>query len=65
MKRYLLFAGQNYYALGGAEDYVDSFDSLIAAKEKWLVLDDWYNIFDTRTGKQVPYDDLASLPQED
>lgn len=28
MKRYMLFAGDNYYPLGGMEDFVDSFDTI-------------------------------------
>ena len=28
MKRYLLFAGQDYYPKGGFTDFVDSYDSV-------------------------------------
>jgi hypothetical protein len=36
MKRFLLFAGENYYPSGGMEDFINSFDSEQEAK-------DWYN----------------------
>lgn len=34
-KRYLLFAGHNYYPLGGFNDFHDSFKSIDSAK-KWF-----------------------------
>ena len=34
MRRYWLFAHNNYYARGGLQDFIDSFDTLEEAAEK-------------------------------
>ena len=56
MKRYLLFAGDQYYPRGGWSDFRDSFDSLEEAfihgrqkdisGSKWF---DWCHVVDTET----------------
>lgn len=63
MRRYLLFAGWNYYPQGGYKDLQGSFDSLEDArkhrdeyyKAEGCKLDDdnsfvWYHIVDTNIG---------------
>lgn len=58
MKRYLLFGGNNYYPSGGAEDFINDFDSIEETnqciiqrsseeKEFFTECDIWYNILDT------------------
>ncbi len=51
MKRYLLFAGDDYYPQGGINDLVDFFDTVELAKEKAeRIVEinnyDWYHIYD-------------------
>ncbi len=52
MKRYLLFSGDEYYPLGGWNDFKGSFDTLEEAKEAKEKLSghDWYQIVDTKHG---------------
>lgn len=38
---FLVFAGQNYYPLGGWDDYQGSFDSIESAKQFADDLNDW------------------------
>ena len=60
MKRYMLFAGQNYYARGGCNDFVKSFDNREDAATQGkniccseyceahdLFQQDWWHVFDT------------------
>jgi hypothetical protein len=53
MKRYLAFAGENYYPSGGACDLLGDFDKMtkcvkgINAAHRRV---DWWNILDTQTG---------------
>lgn len=56
MKRYVVFAGKDYYANGGAQDFWQDFDTAIAAKEVADVLGgkdegdfQWSHVFDTET----------------
>lgn len=54
-KRYLVFSGDTFYAIGGAKDYVGSFDSfssaILAGGERLKDNDDdWFNILDNTTG---------------
>lgn len=56
MSRFLLFAGETYYAKGGAHDLVDSFGSLVEAKaygealmEKDRYRFQWFHVFDIGT----------------
>jgi hypothetical protein len=60
MKRFLLFAGYNYYPRGGANDLQDSFDTeeeAIVEGNKLTNLSlnyaeyDWFNIIDTKEGE--------------
>ena len=62
MKRYLLFAGSTYYAPGGWNDYIGSYDSSTVAEQ--IVLDanadnahysdyDWWHVVDAITMKVV------------
>lgn len=51
MKRFLLFAGDKYYAAGGANDHQGSYDDLyeaIAAGQKELAdrTADWWHVWD-------------------
>lgn len=53
MKRYFLFAGENYYPSGGFGDFRKDADNIEELKEvffnefKWC---DWCHILDTQTG---------------
>lgn len=60
MARFILFAGETYYAKGGAHDRVNSFGSLVEAEAygKALLADggrdfDWYHVFDIGTSTIV------------
>lgn len=51
MKKYLLFAGEIYYPMGGVNDFIDSFESLEDAKhagEREIEdnENDWFHIAD-------------------
>lgn len=48
MKRYLVFTGHNYGALGGMDDFAGDFDDLVDAKRAGRL--HWANILDTTTG---------------
>lgn len=59
MKRFLVFAGDTYYPMGGWSDFKGSFDSIDAAKDM-LLSDaaqrrgfDWVEIVDTDTEEIV------------
>lgn len=52
MKRYLLFAGTQYYPCGGWRDLIESSDDLQELKVRvdgW----DWWHIVDTTTGRVI------------
>ena len=58
MKRYLLFAGHDYYPNGGWSDFHNDFNDLEQAKEMALDLlskhsYDWTQVVDTTIGRQV------------
>ena len=56
MKKILLFAGMKYYPAGGADDFVDSFESISEAKDHILKNAgsyEWANIIDTETGDKM------------
>ena len=58
MKRYLLFAGEDYYPSGGAYDFVGSFDSIdeaVNALNYKEYRDCWANVFDLTTEKIVKH----------
>jgi hypothetical protein len=48
MKRYFLFAGDNYYPQRGMTDFINSFDEIELALEEAANLQcDWWHIYDT------------------
>ena len=48
MKRYMLFAGQEFYPSGGWSDFIDSFDSIDEARDcSRSGPFDWYHIIDS------------------
>ena len=52
MERFILFAGDNYYPAGGANDMVGDFGSMaIAIATVRDIRADWWNILDTKTGQ--------------
>jgi hypothetical protein len=52
---FLLFCGDRYYPLGGAEDYKGQYATLEDAVEAGKASrHDWYNILDIETGKIYP-----------
>ena len=60
MSRFILFAGETYYAKGGAHDRIDSFGSLAEAEaygkallEKEGRYFDWYHVLDIGTSSIV------------
>jgi endonuclease IV len=63
MKRYWLFAGNDFYADGGFADFRGSFDTLEATKEQLVDLSggrqslDWYHVFDSQSNKIVDFEE--------
>ena len=58
LKRFLLFANVTYYAHGGWNDFVDSFDTIDdATKHAMEYVDrldlDWWHVVDSTTGQKV------------
>lgn len=59
MKRYLLFAGDNYYPAGGMSDFKKDFDTISDAKEYMKILQsekyapDWVEVYDLLDKKEV------------
>lgn len=53
MKRYLLFAGESYYPVGGWKDFVDSYDTIEEAVSYGRAAGDWWHVVDSATGKIV------------
>lgn len=57
LKRFILMAGQTYYACGGFEDFVSSHETeaeALQAMERWLEESGsyvWAHIADTHTGE--------------
>jgi len=65
MKRYILFAGQNYYPRGGMRDYHSAHDTLSSATnaveievttDKGIGSLDWFNVFDCVEGMSMNVD---------
>lgn len=57
-KKYLVFAGHNYYPSGGWDDFISSHSSLdeaidAAKKEKEMEAYDWWHVVDFETGSIV------------
>lgn len=65
IKRYLVFAGLNYYPYGGWSDFVDSFDNVteahVCALNQKL---DWWQVVDTQTGMGFDSDDRSPNNKE-
>lgn len=56
MKKYLLFAGQKYYPLGGMSDYIGDFDTIEQAKQAYTESkEDWGQIVDYEDMKAVEW----------
>ena len=56
VKRYWMFAGNDYYATGGMHDFGGSFDSVAEAEEgakTLLVPCEWYHVVDITTRQIV------------
>ena len=55
MKRFLVFAGDNWYPFGGWKDFKESFDTLHEAQNYLMDSSsyDWYHIVDSSTGEIV------------
>ncbi len=53
MKRYLLFAGWNYYPGGGWEDFQGSFETIEDAENAMTRENDWHHIVDIQTSEMV------------
>ena len=58
MKRYLVFAGQDYYAGGGWIDFREDFDDLESAETaaRTIIVErdlEWWHVVDTSTGEIV------------
>ena len=49
-KRFMLFAGRNYYPSGGMDDYVRSFDTVEQAISN-IGFNDWMHVLDSKTGE--------------
>lgn len=60
MKRYLVFAGSQYYPYGGWSDFQGDWDTLAEAVEYSCLCGiafDWWHIVDTTTKQIVKYCD--------
>lgn len=58
MKRYLLFAGDVYYPVGGWDDFRGAYDTIEEAQSASLAYRDtyeWFHIVDTVEMKQVEH----------
>ena len=63
MNRFLLFTGMTYYADGGANDFIGSFENIEDAEmagknmcdkeQKGVFADDWWHVFDLESKKIV------------
>ena len=54
MKRYVLFAGSDYYPSGGWKDFRAMFDSVEEARQEVQHTDeDWWHIVDLTTGEEI------------
>ncbi len=58
MKRYLLFAGDYYYPVGGMEDFIGDFSTIERAKNKGVELiknnkADWAHVYDALNMEMV------------
>ena len=62
MKRFMTFMGSTYYASGGANDFLDSFntaDEAILAgkkacsKDNLIIKNNWWHVYDTEENKII------------
>ncbi len=55
MTKYLLFAGSNYYPMGGVYDLKGRYETLQEAQEAMsnYANSDWVHVYETRTGLVV------------
>jgi len=53
LKRFLLFAGDNYYPRGGWDDFRGSYDSLEEALAAPRHNDNWWHVVDSHLGTVV------------
>ncbi len=54
MKRYALFAGDNWYPAGGWKDFVQFYDRQDdAVRRGWVDGGDWWHVVDMETGDIV------------
>lgn len=66
MKRFMTFTGSTYYASGGANDFLDSFDTADEAilagrnacdedypRKEFQCADDWWHVYDTEENKII------------
>lgn len=72
MARFILFAGETYYAKGGAHDRIDSFASLVEAEAYGRALIeadslrfDWYHVLDIGTASIVAKSETQAHGAED
>lgn len=72
MARFILFAGETYYAKGGAHDRIDSFGSLVEAEAYGKALIeadcrrfDWYHVLDVGTSSIVAKSETQAHGAED
>jgi hypothetical protein len=61
LKRYLVFAGNTFYATGGWSEFVGSFDSVEEARDAAKIYEgegghhDWRDIVDIHAGRTVEF----------
>lgn len=72
MARFILFAGETYYAKGGAHDRIDSFGSLVEAQAYGEALlehqhrsYDWFHVFDIGTSSIVAKSPIQAIGAPD
>ena len=53
LKRYLVFAGDNYYPAGGWQDFIGDFDDLDAALDTARLRGDWSEVVDCTLGRPI------------
>ena len=54
MKQYALFAGDEYYARGGWNDFINSFSTQEGAIEETANIDkEWWHVIDLSTGEII------------
>ena len=56
MKRFLIFAGDTYYPIGGWKDFRGSADTIDEAADMVYKIDgmvDWFHVVDSQTGRVI------------